>query len=103
MGTIAQKRIKETVSPNEYLKLKTIYSNLKRPLDFPADPYVAIMSSTDQCHDFMMMQDPVIDFTFTTMCFTDVLVESFSAYARPGRQPILIASKNVFDLKDQLV
>lgn len=113
MGTTVQKRIKEFADSDEYLKLKTIYSAMKRPIDFPDTPRVALITGNLASRG-ITFQNPAIDLTCTSFCFTDTKdaisrgatnTQRFGracgmlsdVFARPGRQPILIATKGIMD------
>ena len=109
---------------NELLKLRSIFwhmSNLprklSRPSDYPSSPRVAIVAGLKASRG-MTFQNPFIDFTCTSFCFTDTSSDTqrgaqnaqkfgracgmlAEAFARPGRQPYLIATHRI--MKDALV
>lgn len=113
MGTAAEKRIQEFSDPDEFLKLKTINSVMKRPFDYPEEPRVALVAGNLASRG-ITFQNPAIDFTCTSFCFTDTKdaisrgatnTQRFGracgmlgdVFARKDRQPILIATKGIVD------
>ena len=111
MNTAAEKRIRENTSHDEYMKLKAISSCMNRPKDFPTETRVALVAG-HMAGRGITFQNPAIDFTCTSFCFTDTKdaitrgaanTQRFGracgmledAFARPGRQPVLIATKGI--------
>ena len=118
MMTDAEDRIKKNVCLQEYVKLECIsnaISNLpkkqRRPNDYPMAPRVALIAG-HMAGRGITIQNPVIDFTCTSFCFTDTRdtvqrgatnTQRFGlacgmlmhVFARSGRQPILIATDGI--------
>lgn len=111
MGTAADARIREFAAPEEYLKLQAIYAALERPKDYPKKVRAALIAGNLASRG-ITFQNPAIDFTCTSFCFTDTRdaisrgaanTQRFGracgmlgdVFARPGRQPILIATKGI--------
>lgn len=118
MMTNAEDRIKQNVSQDEFCKLECI-SNMvcnldksqRRPDDYPDNPRVALIAG-HLAGRGITIQNPFIDFTCTSLCFTDTKdaiqrgatnTQRFGracgmlqdTYARPGRKPILIATTGI--------
>ena len=123
MMTDADHRIKENVTQEEYNKLLglsyAIYNldrDLQRPNDYPDRPRVALIAG-NLAGRGITIQNPGIDFTCTSFCFTDtkdsiqrgaVNTQRFgracgsllTAFNRPNRRPIMVATPEI--LKDAL-
>jgi hypothetical protein len=86
---------------------------MKRPLDFPKKVRVALIAGNLASRG-ITFQNPALDFTCTSFCFTDTKdaisrgasnTQRFGracgilgdVFAREGRQPILIATKGIVD------
>ncbi len=113
MNTLAEKRICDNTSQLEYIKLKAISACMNRPKDFPTTSRVALVAG-HMAGRGITFQNPAIDFTCTSFCFTDTndtitrgasntqrfgracgMLED--VFARPGRQPVLIATKGIVE------
>lgn len=118
MMTDNEKRIKENVSVDEFKRLEAISNaianldiSLRRPDDYPEIPRIALIAG-HLAGRGITIQNPFIDFTCTSFCFTDtrdlmqrgatntqrfgracgMLMDTF---ARSGRKPILIATEGI--------
>jgi hypothetical protein len=113
MNTTSDKRIMEHVTDEEYIKLKVINDHMGRPKDFPAEPRVALVTGY-MAGRGITFQNPAIDFTCTSFVFTDTKdaiargasnAQRFGracgmlgdVFSRPGRQPVLVATKGIVD------
>lgn len=113
MNTVAQKRIRKHADPNEYLKLKAISRGISRPHDYPTEPRVALVAGHIAGRG-ITFQNPDIDFTCTSFCFTDTKdgmtrgaanTQRFGracgmlgqVFQRPDRQPVMIATKGIVE------
>lgn len=113
MNTSAKQRIRTNTSQIEYFKLKVINAYMNRPKDFPTDPRVALVAGHIAGRG-ITFQNPDIDFTCTSFCFTDTKdaitrgatnTQRFGracgmlndTFRRPGRQPVLIATKGIVE------
>lgn len=118
MVTDEETRIKQNTSVEEFNKLDAISNTimnldkaLRRPNDFPEKPRVALIAGHLASRG-ITIQNPFIDFTCTSFCFTDTRdvvqrgatnTQRFGracgmltdAFARPNRQPILIATDGI--------
>lgn len=118
MRTSAQDRIKQNVSEEEYNRLDAIsngicnlHKSLRRPNDYPSTPRVAMVAG-HLAGRGITIQNPALDFTCTSFCFTDTKdavqrgatnTQRFGracgmlgdVFARKGRQPILIATEGI--------
>ena len=123
MMTDAEKRIVANVSVEEFRKLEAIAGyiammdkKLRRPKDYPKVPRVALIAG-HLAGRGITFQNPGIDFTCTSFCFTDtrdmiqrgaVNTQRFGracgqlmdVFAREGRKPVLIATEGI--MKDAL-
>jgi len=113
MNSTADERIRKFTSAEEFIKLKVINANMNRPLDFPKQPRVALITGF-MAGRGITFQSPTVDFTCTSFVFTDtndaitrgaVNAQRFGracgmlgdVFTRPGRQPVLIATKGIVD------
>jgi hypothetical protein len=118
MMTREEARIKENISSVEYNKLEVISNaiqnldkSLRKPDDYPEKPRVALIAGLLASRG-ITVQNPFIDFTCTSFCFTDTRdviqrgalnMQRFGracgslmdAFARPGRKPVLIATEGI--------
>jgi len=118
MMTQAEKRIKANISKEEFRKLDGLsncIANLekthRRPADYPKDPKVALVAG-HLAGRGITIQNPAIDFSCTSFCFTGTndtsqrgatntqrIGRAFGMlndiFTRPGRQPILIATEGI--------
>lgn len=117
MRTNEEARIKQYAAPEEFTKLDAIAASMKsqrnsrRPAEYPKQPRVALVAGL-MCGRGITIQNPQIDFTCTSFCFThtrDIAQRGaqntqrlgracgniMEAFARPNRQPILIATEGI--------
>lgn len=118
MATSAETRIKQHTTPYEFAKLEALnnaisnmYKSSRRPEDYPENPRVALIAG-HLAGRGVTIQNPAIDFTCTSFCFTgtsDVVQRGatntqrfgracgmlMDIFARDGRQPILIATEGI--------
>jgi len=118
MVTSEEIRIKENTSSEEYNKLDAISNAIqnfdkpfRRPDDYPENPRVALIAGFLASRG-ITIQNPFIDFTCTSFCFTDthdaiqrgaLNMQRFGracgslmdVFARPGRKPVLIATEGI--------
>ena len=120
MGTSYQDRIKAYAHPEEYGKLEVLFQHLEypilgddtiRPDNYPSTPRVALVTGMMASRG-VTIQNPAIDFTCTSFCFTgkpDTTQSGAtntqkigrangmlkSIFARPDRVPIMLATKGV--------
>jgi len=118
MMTDAEERIKTHTSAEEFAKLEAISNaisnldkSLRRPEDYPDKPRVAMVAG-HLAGRGITIQNAAIDFTCTSFCFTETRdtaqrgatnTQRFGracgmlgdVFARPGRQPILIATDGI--------
>jgi hypothetical protein len=118
MMTDAEARIQEHVSDDEFRKLEALgYAiDARRPEDYPVVPRVALIAG-HLAGRGITIQNPQVDFTCTSFCFTDTRdalqrgasnTQRFGracghlmdVFARSGRKPILIATEGI--MKDAL-
>lgn len=123
MMTDSEKRIKDNIVPDEFNKLDAISNtimnldkSLRRPNDYPEKPRVALIAG-HLAGRGITFQNPHIDFTCTSFCFTDTRdsiqrgatnTQRFGracgmlsdVFARIDRKPILIATEGI--MKDAL-
>ncbi len=118
MNTSAERRIREFATSEEFMKLKTLSHALmkSRPSNYPKNPRVALIAG-HLAGRGITIQNPMIDFTCTSFCFTDsrdvvqrgaMNAQRFGracgllgeVFARSTRLPILIATENI--LKDAI-
>ncbi len=123
MMTDAEKRIRENITDDEFWKLGALSNcienfekKLRRPMDFPTQPRVALVAG-HLAGRGITIQNPMIDFTCTSFCFTgtrDVAQRGATntqrigrafgmlsdVFARPDRKPVLIATEGI--MKDAL-
>lgn len=118
MGTNADERIRENITMDEYNKLDAIFGamchldgSLRRPDDYPVIPRVALIAG-HLAGRGISIQNPFIDFTCTSFCFTDTrdIVQRGASntqrfgracgmlrdvFARKDRAPVLIATEAI--------
>lgn len=111
MNTTADARIEKFASKEEFMKLNVISEKMERPHDYPDEPRVALVAG-HMAGRGITFQNPAIDFICTSFCFTDTKdaiargatnAQRFGracgmlgdVFARPGRQPVLIATKGI--------
>lgn len=118
MATCAEKRIKDNISEEEYIKLFAISEAIlhldksnRRPKDYPLSPRVALIAG-HLAGRGITIQNPMIDFTCTSFCFTEtkdstqrgaINSQRFgracgmlsNVFARAGRMPILISTPEI--------
>jgi hypothetical protein len=118
MRTEAETRIKNVVSAEELVKLDVLNNciinlekSLRRPNDYPMSPRVAMVAG-HLAGRGITIQNPAIDFTCTSFCFTDTRdtvsrgatnTQRFgracgmlmNVFARTGRKPILISTQGI--------
>lgn len=113
MNTDAETRIKEFCIPQEFARLVELSTKMAvlRPKDFPTIPRLALVAGRKAGRG-ITFQNPSIDFVCTSFCFAHVkdatqrgaintqkLGRAFGALehlvTRPGRQPLLIATKQL--------
>jgi hypothetical protein len=113
MNTNAEARIKESCVPEEFARLEQLAAKMTaaRPKDFPNIPRLALIAGRKAGRG-ITFQNPGIDFVCTSFCFAHVkdttqrgaintqkLGRAFGALdglvTRPGRQPLLIATKQL--------
>lgn len=115
MCTESENRIRQNISSYEFNKLDAISNaisnmsrNIRRPENYPISPKVALICG-HLAGRGITIQNPFIDFTCTSFCFTGTSNSSQrganntqrfgracgmlrEAFARPGRLPVLIAT-----------
>ncbi len=118
MMTNAEERIRGNISDEEFRKLEVLSNaisnldkKLRRPNDYPESPRVALIAG-HLAGRGITIQNPLIDFTCTSFCFTETRdtmqrgatnTQRFGracgmladVFARQGRQPILIATEGI--------
>jgi hypothetical protein len=118
MMTDEEARIKQNISSVEFNKLNAISNaidnldkSIRRPDDYPTKPRVALIAG-HMAGRGITIQNPSIDFTCTSFCFTDTKdaiqrgatnTQRFGracgslmdVFARPGRQPILVSTQGI--------
>jgi hypothetical protein len=118
MRTNQEERIKAHTRDFEFKKLEGISNSianmrksLRRPIDYPRNPRVALIAG-HLAGRGITIQNPGIDFTCTSFCFTDTKdalqrgatnMQKFgracgslgNVFAREGREPILIATHGI--------
>ena len=106
-------RIRKNIEHGEYVKLAAIHRVMRRPADFPTEPRVALVAGHIAGRG-ITFQNPDIDFTCTSFCFADTHdatsrgatnTQRFGracgmlehVFERPGRRPVLIATRAIVD------
>ena len=111
IGSDAEKRIRDNVDLQNYNKLKCISKNIRQRPEFPSEIRVAIIAGHTAGRG-ITFQDPTIDFTYTSFCFTGkndkarrgaANAQKFGRacgnlleiYTKPNRRPVMITTRRI--------